>query len=126
MTHSPIRRTLLLAAASVPFAAACTSLAGRTSGSAAAQERLAALESAAGGRLGVAALNTANGAQLSHRANEHFALCSTFKVLAASAILQRSAMEGGMLQRRIAYAKAELVAYSPITEKHVGAGLTVA
>ncbi|WP_063709568.1 class A beta-lactamase [Cupriavidus basilensis] len=123
---SPVRRTLLLTAASVPLAAACTSLAGGTSGHAAAQDRLAALESAAGGRLGVAALNTASGAQLSHRANERFALCSTFKVLAVSAILRRSATEGGMLQRRIAYTKAELVAYSPITEKHAGAGLTVA
>lgn len=91
-----------------------------------AQDRLAALESAAGGWLGVAALNTTNGAQISHRANERFPFCSTFKVLAASAILKRSAAENGLLQRRIAYTKAELVAYSPITEKHVGDGLTVA
>ncbi|MDW3684109.1 class A beta-lactamase [Cupriavidus sp. CV2] len=126
MTHSPVRRTLLLAAASVPFAGACTSLVGRAERSGAAQDRLAALESAAGGWLGVAALNTANGAQISHRANERFPFCSTFKVLAASAILKRSAAENGLLQRRIAYTKAELVAYSPITEKHVGDGLTVA
>ncbi|MES2011418.1 MAG: class A beta-lactamase [Pseudomonadota bacterium] len=126
MTHCPARRTLLLAAATAPFAAACTSWAGRTEGSVAAQDRLAALESAAGGRLGIAALNTANGARLSHRANERFALCSTFKVIAASAVLQRSATQAGLLQRRIAYKKDELVAYSPITEKHVGDGLTVA
>lgn len=125
MRHSPVRRTLLLAAASVPFTSACTSLAGRAGGSAAAQDRLAALESAAGGRLGVAALNTANGARISHRASERFPLCSTFKVLAASAILQRSAAESGLLQRRIAYTKDELVAYSPVTGKHAGEGMTV-
>lgn len=125
MRHSPVRRTLLLAAASVPFTSACTSLAGRAGGSAAAQDRLAALESAAGGRLGVAALNTASGARISHRASERFALCSTFKVLAASAILQRSAAESGLLQRRIAYTKDELVAYSPVTGKHAGEGMTV-
>ncbi|MGO4156784.1 class A beta-lactamase [Cupriavidus sp. YAF13] len=126
MTHCPVRRTLLLAAATAPFAAACTPWAGRTEGRAAAQDRLAALESAAGGRLGIAALNTASGARLSHRANERFALCSTFKVIAASAVLQRSATQDGLLQRRIAYKKDELVAYSPITEKHVGDGMTVA
>lgn len=127
MTHLPVRRTLLLAAASVPFAgAACTSWAGKTGGSSAAQDRLAALESAAGGRLGVAALNSANGARISHRANERFPLCSTFKVLAASAILQRSAVQSGLLQRRIAYTKDELVAYSPITGEHAGEGMTVA
>lgn len=125
MRHSPVRRTLLLAAASVPFTSACTSWAGRAGGSAAAQDRLAALESAAGGRLGVAALNTANGARISHRASERFPLCSTFKVLAASAILQRSAAESGLLQRRIAYTKDELVAYSPVTGKHAGEGMTV-
>lgn len=126
MTHCPVRRTLLLAAATAPFTAACTPWAGRTEGIVAAQDRLAALESAAGGRLGIAALNTANGAWLNHRANERFALCSTFKVIAASAVLQRSATQAGLLQRRIAYKKDELVAYSPITEKHVGDGLTVA
>lgn len=126
MTHCPVRRTLLLAAVTAPFAAACTPWAGRAEGSAAAQDRLAALESAAGGRLGIAALNTASGARLSHRADERFALCSTFKVIAASAVLQRSATQAGLLQRRIAYKKDELVAYSPITEKHVGDGLTVA
>ena len=125
MRHSPVRRTLLLAAASVPFTSACTSWAGRAGGSAAAQDRLAALESAAGGRLGVAALDTANGARISHRASERFPLCSTFKVLAVSAILQRSAAESGLLQQRITYTKDELIAYSPVTGKHAGEGMTV-
>jgi beta-lactamase class A len=74
----------------------------------------------------VAALNTAGGAQLNYRASERFALCSTFKVLAASAILRRSATEPGLLQRRIFYTKDAVVAWSPITGRHIDRGMTIA
>jgi len=124
MKHSPVRRALLLAATSAPFASAGAAWAGSAPAGTAAHGRLGALESAAGGRLGVAAFNTADGAQISHRADERFPFCSTFKVLAVSAILKRSAAESGLLQRRIAYSKDELVAYSPITGRHAGSGMT--
>src|ERR1700756_2944251 len=71
MTHSPTRRTLLLALASAPFIAACTSPAAR--GISSAQDRLAVLETSSGGRLGVAALSTVDHMQLNYRANERFA-----------------------------------------------------
>jgi beta-lactamase class A len=58
MTHSPARRALLAAAASVPFASACTSWPADQS----AASQLKALEAASNGRLGVAALNTGDGA----------------------------------------------------------------
>lgn len=123
--HSPVRRTLLLAIASTSLTSACTSwLSDRDASS--AQTRLAALETESSGRLGVVALNTADGTQLNHRANERFPLCSTFKVLAVSAILERSTREGALLQQRIKYTSSELVAYSPITEQHVADGMTVA
>lgn len=79
-----------------------------------------------GGRLGVAALNPADGTQIRHRANERFPMCSTFKVILAAAILDRSAHDAERLERRVRYSKVDLVTYSPVTAKHVAAGLTVA
>jgi beta-lactamase class A len=51
--------------------------------------RVAAIEAAAGGRLGVAVVDAAGGLSLAHRADERFAMCSTFKALAAAAALKR-------------------------------------
>ncbi len=91
-----------------------------------AETQLARLEVTAGARLGVCALNLEDGAQIRHRADERFALCSTFKLLVAAAILDRSTHDAALLPRRIIYTKADLVAaYSPITEKHVADGMTV-
>lgn len=123
--HIPFRRSLLLAMVSCPLLSACaTELA--ASRAASAQAQLAAIEAESGGRLGVACINTANGAQLNYGANERFALCSTFKVLAASAVLAQSQREGGLLDKRISYAQSELVTYSPITAQHIADGMTVA
>jgi beta-lactamase class A len=124
MTHSPVRRSLLLALASAPFIAACTSPAAR--GVASAQDRLAVLETSSGGRLGVAAWSSADHTKLDYRADERFPVCSTSKVLIASAILKRSEKEAGLLEQRIHYTKSDLVAYSPVTERHVDSGMTVA
>jgi beta-lactamase class A len=120
MKHSPSRRALLLAIASAPLTTACIHQV-----STATRDRLAKLESTSGGRLGVAALNIANGARIDYRSDERFPMCSTFKVMTASAILKQSNKDNDMLSRRIVFSKEELVTYSPITEKHVGSGMTV-
>ena len=91
-----------------------------------AADELAALEARYGTRLGVYALDAGNGSQIRYRADQRFPMCSTFKVILAAAVLARSERELGLLKQRIAYDKSNLVTYSPITEKHVGAGLTVA
>lgn len=89
--------------------------------------RLAELEHAHGGRLGVAVLNLASGARLGHRADERFLICSTFKVLLAAFILARVDKEEERLDRRIIFSEGDLVVWSPVTETHVGgAGMTVA
>ena len=85
----------------------------------------ARIESQSGGRLGVAALNTADGSRAGHRVDERFAMCSTFKLLAAAAVLARVDAGKERLDRRVTYAKSDLVTYSPITEKHVGDGMTL-
>ncbi|CAD5108830.1 class A beta-lactamase [Zestomonas carbonaria] len=117
-----LRRQFLLASAALPVV--WTFAAGASSRS--AQERLEQLERDLGGRLGVFALDSADGACLGHRADELFPLCSTFKAILAAAILQRSTSTAGLLEQRINYAQSALVEYSPITERHLADGMTVA
>ncbi len=87
---------------------------------------LAALERRHGGRLGVAMLDTANGKLRTYRGGERFPLCSTFKFLAAAFVLARVDRGEERLDRRVLYSKSDLVTYSPVTEKHVEGGMTVA
>ena len=125
MTHLPPRRAFLLAAAALPLAMAgqaSTADGHETSPS----SSFAALERTVGGRLGVFAENTGNGAQLCYRADERFPFCSTFKVILAGAVLARSVQAPDLLQRRIRYTREKLAHYSPISAKHLGAGMTVA
>ena len=89
--------------------------------------RLKDLETASGGRLGVALLDTATGERAGHRLDERFPMCSTFKVLASAAVLHRVDRGEEDLGRRIYFTEADLVTYSPETQKHVGpVGMTVA
>lgn len=90
--------------------------------------RLAELERAHGGRIGVAALDLATGARIGHRADERFLLCSTFKALAAAFVLARVDQKKERLDRRVVFSRKDLVAgVSTVTERRVGgAGMTVA
>ncbi|MFI6373798.1 class A beta-lactamase [Streptomyces sp. NPDC050546] len=85
--------------------------------------RLADLEREFGARVGVYALDTGTGATVIHRADERFAFCSTFKALAAAAVLHHGSLKG--LDRRITYTRADLKSTSPITGKHVATGMTL-
>jgi beta-lactamase class A len=125
MNHSRNRRRLLLAAVSVPLATVWTSWATQGNATVAAGAQLAKLERTLAGRLGVFALNTANGKQLSYRGDEYFPMCSTFKVVLASAILKHSTQIDGLMQQRIKYQQSDLVTYSPITKQHLEDGMTV-
>jgi beta-lactamase class A len=85
------------------------------------------LESESGGRLGVCVLETATGVRHVHRGDERFPMGSTFKALAAAAILARVDAGKEQLTRRIAFDASVLVTYSPVTEKRVGGdGMTLA
>ena len=91
------------------------------------EDRLAALERQRGGRLGVAVLDTGNGKRLAHRAGERFLMCSTFKWLAAAAVLARVDRGVERLDRRIAFGKDVVLSYAPVTSLHTGGqGMTVA
>jgi beta-lactamase class A len=84
---------------------------------------LAALERRHGGRLGIAILDSTR--SIGQRDDERFALCSTFKFLAAAFVLARVDRQEESLSRRVVYSKSDLVTYSPTTEKHVESGLTI-
>ncbi|UIJ70976.1 class A beta-lactamase [Aurantimonas sp. HBX-1] len=90
-------------------------------------QRLADIEAGLQGRLGVAVLDTASGRRWLHRGNERFPMCSTFKVVACGAVLARVDAGEEDLDRRIVFAKSDLVTYSPVTETKVGGkGMTLA
>ena len=83
---------LLIAAATLPFGPAFAAPKRETLR--AAERSIADLERKSGGRLGVFVRDSGTGAELAHRAHERFAMCSTFKFLAAAAVLK---MAGGQL-----------------------------
>ncbi|BCZ78611.1 beta-lactamase [Paraburkholderia terrae] len=91
----------------------------------AARERFEKLEASSGGRLGVAALNTADGSYVGYRESERFPMCSTFKLLVVALVLKRSMAERSLLDERVRYGDADLVANSPVTKRHVGEGMTI-
>ncbi|MER5994397.1 MULTISPECIES: class A beta-lactamase [Streptomyces] len=137
------RRALLLAAALAPVAGCATTAParerdqdptapaapapsaspGRRAPAPVDPRSLADLERAYGARIGVYAVATDTGATVVHRADERFAFCSTFKSLAAAAVLHRNPLS--RLDERVTYGRADLAAHSPVTERHVATGMTV-
>ncbi|WP_460043263.1 class A beta-lactamase [Pseudomonas sp. S2_H01] len=93
-----------------------------TASSSSIEQGLAELERRHGGRLGVAILDTGSQRLIAHRGDERFAMCSTFKALAAAYVLARVDRKEEDLSRVIVYGKDQLVPYSPTTEKHTGEG----
>lgn len=118
------RRSFLRFAATLPALAISSRASAQSPDD--AETKLANLEKSSGLRLGVFALDTATGREVRHRADERFPLLSTFKLIAVAAVLKRSESEPGLLNQRIRYNKSNLVTYSPITEKHLASGMTVA
>ena len=83
---------------------------------------LADVEARHGVRLGLHALDTAQGRTVSHRADERFAFCSTVKPLAAAAVLASRGVGG--LDEAVPVTADDLVTYSPVAETRVGVGMT--
>ncbi|MNY14441.1 Beta-lactamase precursor [compost metagenome] len=81
---------------------------------------IAKIETRLKGRVGVFAMR--GPAKLGYRSGERFAYCSTFKWVLAAAVLK--GVDGGQLDltRVVPYKKEDLLAYSPVTGKHVQKG----
>ena len=75
-----------------------------------------------GGRLGVAALDTGSGRSLAHRGGERFALCSTFKLALAAAILAEVDRGRRSLTDEIAFTAADLTDFAPVTRANLARG----
>lgn len=83
---------------------------------------IAALEQDNGGRIGVAAINTANNQRVGYHADERFAMCSTFKMLLVSAVLARVDAGKDSLNQTISFSSSDLLDHAPITRAHVDDG----
>jgi beta-lactamase class A len=82
------------------------------------------LEARFAARLGVYAVDTGNGREVAYNADARFAYASTFKALAAGAVLRKNALSG--MTKVVKYSEADLISNSPVTEKHVATGMTLA
>lgn len=78
--------------------------------------RLTDIERRSGGRLGVAVTDARGNLLFGHRADERFAMCSTFKLLLAGRVLE-NAQRGVPPSKVFRFQKSDLVPYSPATEK---------
>jgi beta-lactamase class A len=87
-----------------------------------AADRIAAINARMGGRIGVAALDTGTGQHIEYKANERFPMCSTFKVLAAAAVLKLVDEGKEQLDRMVAYGKEDILEYAPVTKEHLKEG----
>jgi beta-lactamase class A len=81
-----------------------------------------AIEQRVGGRLGVCALDLQTGRRWAHRADERFAMCSTFKWLLAAQVLARVDQGQLRLDQRLAYGAGDLLEYAPVTRAQLAAG----
>ncbi len=84
--------------------------------------QIAAIEQRLGGRLGVAVLDSGSGMSVTHRPDERFPMCRTFKLLAVAAVLKRVDQGREQLERKIPYGPRDLQEYAPIMKAHVGDG----
>ena len=113
------RRSLLAAALALPVAGMVS-----TGQASATTTSIRDIERQYGVTLGVYARNLATQRTLTHREDKRFAMCSTFKTLAAAALLRDHDRNGEVLDKLIRYSQDDLVINSPITEKHVADGMT--
>lgn len=89
-----------------------------------AMAALRALEQRSGARIGVAAMDSANGNGVFYREAERFTMCSTFKLSLAAAILARADAGQERTDRQVTYAK-PVLDYSPVTGRNWQRGMTV-
>nr|WP_241561214.1 class A beta-lactamase [Streptomyces orinoci] len=79
------------------------------------------LEQRFGARLGLYALDTGTGREVTYRADERFAHASTFKALATGALLRHAS--DADLEQVVNYGPRDLQKWAPVTAKHTGTGM---
>lgn len=120
--HAPSRRMVLAGMAGMAGMGVHASVRASVALGAAPDAAFAAIERRTGGRLGVALLDAYGALLAGHRADERFAMCSTFKAPLAAAVLEAARAGRFSLSDRIAFGKGDLVPYAPVVEAALGAG----
>lgn len=108
------RRAFLITAASASLAS-CVTPPRNDAG-------VADIEARLGGRVGVSAIDLSNGRRVNHRANERFAMCSTFKWVLAALILREAEERALSLSSIVRITENDLVPYAPVVEKRIASG----
>jgi beta-lactamase class A len=79
---------------------------------------IAGIEKRLGGRVGVMALDTGSGETIGHRADERFAMCSTFKWALAAGVLARVDSGELALDQAVHYEEDDLLEYAPVAHEN--------
>jgi len=82
----------------------------------------AVIEARIGGRVGVAALDLGFDKRLTYRADERFAMCSTFKWVLAAAVLEKVDQGALQLSAQIPFSAADFVGHAPVSRARVAEG----
>jgi beta-lactamase class A len=114
------RRTLFAALASAYVASACAHRYASLQREFAAS--VAAIRSRIGGRIGAYMLDTQSQLELAFNARERFAMCSTFKLLLAAAVLRRVDSGTLTLDDKLQLRPEDMVAHAPVTSLHLAEG----
>lgn len=86
-------------------------------------EEFEKLECKYNAKLGVYALDTETNTEIAYNAEERFAYCSTFKALAAGAILEKYSIED--LDKVIQFSQEEVLSHAPVAKYKVSTGMTI-
>jgi beta-lactamase class A len=116
------RRQLLGGTTATILMASAAWAAAKGNGNTTTSDTASALSLPGGGRLGFCFLDTASGEIMGNRVDERFAMCSTFKLPLAAAVLRE--VDRGTLKRDqwVPYSQADMVAYAPVTGKNLEKG----
>lgn len=131
------RRGLLVGGGAVAALAACASQPAQPRGSDPTEplpplrERIEALEERHNAFVGVFASNVGavsdaeDARAVAHRADDPFAMCSTFKAYAAACVLQKVSAGEVDLADSVSIEAADITPHSPVVETRVGATMTI-
>jgi beta-lactamase class A len=114
------RRTLFAAMASTYMASACAHRFSSLQREFAAA--LASIQARIGGRVGAYMLDTQSQLELAFNSRERFAMCSTFKLLLAAAVLQRIDAGALALDYKLPLRPEDMLSHAPVTSAHLAEG----
>lgn len=87
---------------------------------------LASIENRFGGKLGATILNAKSGKSISHRGDERFGMCSSFKLALAAIILHKVDRGELALDNFVPIVQADMVYFAPVVTKNLSnGGMTV-